>query len=82
MAAIDFPNSPSNGATYVVSGRKWTYDGTAWNLTSITSTVFDGSVTNSSLASNAVTTVKILNEAVTWDKLSSDASIPSIMGVY
>jgi hypothetical protein len=34
------------------------------------------------LASNAVTTVKILNEAVTWDKLSSDASIPSIMGVY
>ena len=82
MPAIDFPNSPSNGATYTASGRTWTYNGTSWVLTSVTSTVFDGSVTNSSLASNAVTEVKIANSAVSWDKLGTDASIPSIMGVY
>lgn len=28
--SIDFPNSPSVGATHTVSGRTWEYDGSVW----------------------------------------------------
>jgi hypothetical protein len=28
--ALDFPNSPANGQTYVVGGVTWTWDGTKW----------------------------------------------------
>ena len=36
MAAIDFPNSPSNGSTYTVGSVTWTYNSTkaVWNITS------------------------------------------------
>lgn len=36
MAAIDFPNSPSNGSTYTVGGVTWTYNSSksVWNITS------------------------------------------------
>jgi len=29
--AINFPNSPSNGATHTAAGQTFTYDGTVWN---------------------------------------------------
>jgi len=32
--ALDFPNTPGVGSTYSLGARTWTYDGTAWNLTS------------------------------------------------
>ena len=28
--AIDFPNSPSNGDIYTVSGKRWQWDGEKW----------------------------------------------------
>ena len=28
--AIDFPNSPTNGQTYVVGSFTWQYDGEKW----------------------------------------------------
>ena len=31
--AINFPDSPSVGQTYTVGNRIWTYNGTAWVLT-------------------------------------------------
>lgn len=36
MAAIDFPNSPSNGTTYTVGTITWTYNSAkgVWNITS------------------------------------------------
>lgn len=30
--AINFPDSPSNGDTYTVGDKTWTWDGTAWNV--------------------------------------------------
>ena len=30
MAALNFPNSPSNGDTYSANGSTFTYNGTAW----------------------------------------------------
>ncbi len=35
--AINFPNSPSNGAQHTASGITWTYDGTTWKADGITS---------------------------------------------
>ena len=29
--AINFPNSPANGATHTAAGQTFTYDGTVWN---------------------------------------------------
>jgi hypothetical protein len=30
--AIDFPNSPSAGQSYVVNDKTWVWDGTSWNI--------------------------------------------------
>jgi hypothetical protein len=30
--AIDFPNSPSTGQSYVVNDKTWVWDGTSWNI--------------------------------------------------
>ena len=35
--AINFPNTPSNGAQHTASGVTWTYDGTTWKADGITS---------------------------------------------
>jgi len=32
--ALNFPNSPTPDQTYTLGTRTWTFDGTAWNLTS------------------------------------------------
>ena len=32
--ALNFPTSPTPGQTYTLGSRTWTFDGTAWNLTS------------------------------------------------
>ena len=35
--AIDFPNSPTQGDTYTVGGRSWTWNGTVWASTEFNS---------------------------------------------
>jgi len=37
--ALNFPTSPSNGATYTSGSTTWQYDGTAWNVVGNTSSV-------------------------------------------
>lgn len=32
MAAIDFPNSPTNGQTFVAGSQTWQWNGSVWNL--------------------------------------------------
>ena len=32
---LDFPNSPSNNATYNPSGKNWLYNGSAWVLVGV-----------------------------------------------
>ena len=70
--AIDFPNSPSNGALYSAGGKNWYYNGTAWVLQGVVPVIPDGSIVHSQLASDAVTTAKIANSAVTVAKIEAN----------
>ena len=51
--AINFPNSPSNGATHTAAGQTFTYDGTAgvWNPPSEASIAITSDGSTPSLAS-------------------------------
>jgi hypothetical protein len=70
--AIDFPNSPTNGATFSAGGKNWQYNGTGWVLQGVVPTIPDASITDTQLASNAVTTAKITNNAVTVAKIEAN----------
>jgi len=55
MAALNFPDQPSNGQEYSANGKTWVWDGTSWKLKYVTtgSTTFVGlSDTASSLTAN------------------------------
>jgi hypothetical protein len=70
--AIDFPNSPTNGATFSAGGKNWQYNGTGWVLQGVVPSIPDASITDTQLASNAVTTAKINNNAVTVAKIEAN----------
>ena len=59
--ALNFPSAPNTNATYSFSGKTWTYNGNAWNVTSetlSTSVVPEGSnlyFSNARVYSNVVT---------------------------
>ncbi len=36
---LDFPNSPSNNATYNAGGKTWLYNGSAWVLVGVSTTL-------------------------------------------
>jgi hypothetical protein len=82
--AIDFPNSPTNGAPFSAGGKNWQYNGTGWVLQGVVPAIPDASITATQLASDAVTTAKIAanavveadiaNNAVTQAKLASTLS--------
>ena len=71
--AIDFPNSPSNNDQFTVGTTTWTYNGTAWVVSLGDASIATGAITADKLASDSVTTTKILNANVTAAKLASDA---------
>jgi hypothetical protein len=71
--AIDFPNSPSNNDEFTVGTTTWTYNGTAWVVSLGDASIATGAITADKLASDSVTTAKILNANVTAAKLASDA---------
>ena len=50
--SLNFPNSPTNGDTYVSNNTTWQYDGTAWNIVG-----FDSNVNISNLSIDALTDV-------------------------
>jgi len=68
---LSFPGSPSVNDAYTVGQRTWTWDGYIWSLSA--DTIGSASVTASEIASNAVTTAKILDANVTAAKIASDA---------
>ena len=68
--AINFPNTPSNGAQHTASGITWTYDGTTWKADGVTS-----SYTLPTAAANTKGGVKIGSGlTMTGETLSADAS--------
>jgi hypothetical protein len=71
--AIDFPNSPSNNDEFTVGTTTWMYNGTAWVVSLGDASIATGAITADKLASDSVTTAKILNANVTAAKLASDA---------
>jgi hypothetical protein len=71
--AIDFPNSPVNGDSFTVGTATWMYNGTAWVVSLGDASIATGAITADKLASDSVTTVKILNANVTAAKIASDA---------
>ena len=71
--AIDFPNTPSNNDQYTVGTTTWKYNGTAWVIVLGDASIATGAITADKLASDAVTTVKILDANVTAAKIASDA---------
>jgi hypothetical protein len=54
---IDFPNDTSN--PYTEAGKTWVYDGTAWNLITLTATIPDGAISTSQISNSAVTAAKL-----------------------
>jgi len=73
---IDFPDSPAVNDIYVYSGKSWVYDGTTWNLRSVSAGA--GSITSTEIATGAVTSDKILNGTIVNADVSSTAAIDSI----
>jgi hypothetical protein len=73
---LSFPSSPTNGQTYVVGARTWTWNGSIWEFDS--SAIGSGSVGESELIAGAVTTAKILDANVTATKLASGAAVSNI----
>jgi hypothetical protein len=71
--AIDFPNSPVNGDSFTVGTTTWIHNGTAWIVSLGDASIATGAITADKLASDSVTTTKILNANVTAAKLASDA---------
>lgn len=55
MAAINFPNSPTNGTSVIINGIEYTYDSTklVWKTTDATGAVVPLSVSQISNTANA-----------------------------
>ena len=67
---LTFPTSPANGETYVVGSRTWTWNGSIWEINGTAAGV--ASVGETELTSDAVTTAKIANNAVTVSKIEAN----------
>jgi len=70
--AIDFPNSPANGAVFTTAGKTWVYNSTSltWGLR----TIVTGDVTTAHLADGAVTAAKL-------DTVYAPVVSPTLTGV-
>ena len=69
MVAMNFPDSPSVGATHTVGTRTWTWNGTIWNINA--TALSAGVVGANELAAGAVTTPKIAANAITASTLAT-----------
>jgi hypothetical protein len=68
---LTFPSSPSNGETYAVGSRTWTWNGSIWEINGTAAGV--ASVGETELTANAVTTAKIADGAITTAKIANSS---------
>lgn len=79
MAAINFPDSPSNGTTHTVGGTTWTYNSTlgVWEITSSASTA----TSIDDLTDVDITTVApTANQTLLWNSATSNFIPGTITG--
>lgn len=79
MAAINFPDSPSNGTTHTVGGTTWTYNSTlgVWEITSSASTA----TSIDDLTDVDITTVApTANQTLLWNSANSNFIPGTITG--
>lgn len=70
MPAIDFPNSPTLGQTFTAGNRTWTWDGTAWNMATMT----DVLTTKGDLLTRSATTITRLQAGTGGQVLTVDTT--------
>jgi hypothetical protein len=75
--AIDFPNSPANNDTFTSGGKTWLYNGTSWNLLTLTQNVIPAnSVTSSSIVDGTIVNADVnASAAISYGKLSLSNSV-------
>lgn len=75
--AIDFPGSPANNDTFTSGGKTWLYNGTSWNLITLTQNVIpSNSVTSASIVDGTIVNADVnTSAAITYGKLSLSNSV-------
>ena len=75
--AINFPDSPANNDTFTSSGKTWLYNGTSWNLITLTQNVIpSNSVTSASIVDGTIVNADVnTSAAITYGKLSLSNSV-------
>ena len=73
--AIDFPNSPSTNDQFTVGTTTWMYNGTAWVVSLGDASIATGAITADKIASDAVTTAKILDGTIVNADINASAAI-------
>jgi hypothetical protein len=75
--AINFPDSPANNDTFTSGGKTWLYNGTSWNLITLTQNVIpSNSVTSASIVDGTIVNADVnTSAAITYGKLSLSNSV-------
>jgi hypothetical protein len=72
--AINFPDSPANGTVFTAGQRSWTWNGRAWQATSVT-TGYTGSVGyvgSVGYTGSAATTIPVILQSAAYTLQASD----------
>ena len=74
--AINFPDSPANNDTFTSGGKTWLYNGTSWNLITLTQNIIpSNSVTSASIVDGTIVNADInANAAIALSKLATSTA--------
>jgi len=81
---IDFPNTPSNGESFTVGDKTWTYNGSVWILTIGSAAIANASIDIDKLNAQDATPGYFLrvntsaNSGIKWEAVSSISSLDDV----